>query len=120
MPSCSRAQAFEGGVVGEVAGAEGEDGGGTGEGGVLRDRQGAGVAGKVGGLGFESGESVGKVGRFPLGAPPSTQPTSMSISGCVRLGSPAKSPMPLTAPQGGIRRASTSSRMALAHGRASA
>src|SRR5256885_12158429 len=40
--------------------------------------------------------------------------TSMSISGCERLGSPAKSPIPFTAPHGGIRRESTSSRIALA------
>src|SRR6185295_13499108 len=63
-----------------------------------------------------TGMSVGS----PSGAPPSTQSAIRESSSCVSPRSFLKRPKPLTAFQGGIRRVSTSSLIATAHGRASA
>ena len=64
---------------------------------------------------------LGGVGMYlgsPSGAPPSTQSSISSISSWVNPRSSLNSAKPFTACHGGMRRESTSSLMALAHGRA--
>src|SRR5262249_3970288 len=76
----------------------------------------------LGGVCFAKSVIFGGGGRSlssPSGTPPSAQLVRISISSGVKAPSLRKSPKPLIAPQGGMRRASTSSLIASAQGRAS-
>ena len=71
---------------------------------------------------FHDAGNTGAAGRSfaaPSGAPASTHSAIVLMSCSDRLGSFANSPCARSAPQGGISRFTTLSRIAFAHGRAS-